>query len=211
MLQTGAQPYTRVLEFKNDKGEFIFEFSPNTEDDIRSTSWIIYIIIKRISSGIINPDMIEEFYQDFMREIMFYRVNDKTSLLSDLAIRFYINYNGGTGAPKVTIRRYEDRVEYQDEFTIINFQAKRESLSYAFKTRTDVGAYRSSFIIYFILLQFGKYASVDYTTDLWVTFMDVLKEVQVTKPDQNIGNTIFTYMLDYNDRSGKPEIKAREE
>jgi hypothetical protein len=208
---TGKQNYIRVLDFRNENGEFVFEFQPNTEDDIKISAYLVYIMIKRISSGLPNPDLIQEFYEDFMKQIMFYKVNNKNAIFTDLTIKFYIDYNGGSGAPVVSVRKYENRAEYLNEFTVINFQKKLDSLAFAYKARTDTGMYKASFLIYFLLLQSGLYASTEYVNDLYITFLDAFKEVNVKKPDQVIGCTVFTYFLDIKHGNGKPEIKAREE
>ena len=148
----GKQQYIRVLDFRNEKGEFIFEFQPNTEDDIKITSYLLYIMIKKLSSGIPNPDLIEEYYKEFMKQIMLYKVNNNDIIFTDITLKFYLYYKDGAGVPELSVRGYADRAEYINEFTIINFQKKLESLAFAFKARTETGIYKASFIIYFLFL-----------------------------------------------------------
>ncbi len=203
-----SKGYIRVLDFRNDKGEFTFEFQPMTEDDIKEATYYIFIMMKKLATNL-HQDFSSDLFRDFMKALMTHKTNFPDAQFHETTLRFYLNYKSGEAAPKVTARKYEDRVEYADEFTIINMQKKEQSLGFTFKARTDTAIYKSSFIIYFLLIRSGALLNAEHAADLYLLFKNVFEELMVKQPEQNHSNSLFIYQYDFNEL--KPVIRVREE
>ncbi len=200
--------YVRVLDFRNDNGEFTFEFQPITEDDIKEATYYIFIMMRNLATNL-HQDFSSDLFRDFMKALMSHKTNFPDAKFHETTLRFYLNYKSGEAAPLVTARKYEDRTEYINEFTIINMQKKEQSLGFTFKARTDTSIYKASFIIYFLLARSGAFLKPEYTNDVYLLFKNVFEQLMVKQPEQNHSNTLFSYYYDFNEIN--PIVTAKEE
>ena len=63
--------------------------------------------------------------------------------------------------------------------------------------------------IYFLLIRSNAFLRPEYTNDLYVEFIKTYEDLTVKDKDQNFGNTLFSYFLEFNTTT--PIIKAKQE
>lgn len=194
-------PLLRILDFASEAGQYIkFNFQPFTVDDIKTASYINYLMLKYSGASGINPDLISELCHDFF-EVKGEKANDTVD------IQFFLGINNGGGStPKITCEILNK--DYPDEFSILNLQKKTDSLSIAFKCKTEKALERATMVVYLLMKQSGAFISERDYQSYFYAFKNGYDEIKVKNPLHSFGESIFMYVFKFED--GKPTIKVRE-